>query len=205
MAFDRRGYDDRSVRDGDRVTRVYLGNGPAAQLAAMLAERWRSERRDQSLAWQAREAALAPAEALVRELERLAEALTCATLLAAGYHRHDRGAWRRRRMKGETATDGTCGGGGINRDDGAGKAPSGDPLARRGRPRPTARTSDTGCSPRPRRGRGDPAPGTRHPADGGRDAGDGRPRSARARPARKKEVVPKALRDRMKGMVGSEN
>ena len=38
MSFDPRGYYYRSIRDGDRVRRVYLGNGPTALLAAILAQ-----------------------------------------------------------------------------------------------------------------------------------------------------------------------
>ena len=104
MGFDRRGYYYRSVRDGDRVLRVYLGNGPVAQLAALMVQERRSGRRALSLAWQAREAALAGPEDRLRELDELAERMTRATLLAAGYHRHDRGLWRRRRMHGSWAS-----------------------------------------------------------------------------------------------------
>ncbi len=106
MGFDRRGYYYRSVRDGDRVRRVYLGRGPAAQLAALLVEERRSEGRAQSQAWQAKEAALAGPEDRLRELDGLADRMMRATLLAAGYHQHDRGAWRRRRMDRERTLNG---------------------------------------------------------------------------------------------------
>ena len=106
MAFDGRGYYSRSVRDGDRVHRVYFGKGPAAQLAARLDEQRRSERLARSQAWRAEEAGRAAAEARLRELDELSDLMTRATLLAAGYHRHDRGAWRRRRMFDESATNG---------------------------------------------------------------------------------------------------
>ena len=108
MGFDRRGYYYRSVRDGDRVRRVYIGKGPAAQLSARLVEQRRSERRAVSRAWRAREAALAGPDDRLRQLSELADGMARATLLAAGYHRHDRGAWRRRRMNNDGATNGKC-------------------------------------------------------------------------------------------------
>ncbi len=108
MGFDRRGYYYRSVRDGDRVRRVYIGKGPAAQLSALLVEERRSERRALSQAWQAREAALAGPDDRLRELDGLADRMMRATLLAAGYHQHDRGAWRRRRMNHDGETNGKC-------------------------------------------------------------------------------------------------
>src|SRR3954447_7449028 len=125
MGFDRRGYYYRSVRDGDRVRRVYIGKGPAAQLSALLVEERRSERRALSRAWRAREAALAGPDDRLRELSELADGLTRATLLAAGYHRHDRGAWRRRRMDGNGAMNGKATGLGNTRVDGAGPVPGG--------------------------------------------------------------------------------
>src|SRR4051812_8211975 len=100
MGFDRRGYYYRSVRDGDRVRRVYLGKGPAAQLGALLVEERAAECRARSHAWLAREADLAGPDDRLLQLSELADRMTRATLLAAGYHRHDRGAWRRRRMDG---------------------------------------------------------------------------------------------------------
>src|SRR3954470_25052496 len=104
MGFDRRGYYYRSVRDGDRVLRVYLGRGPAAQLAALLVEERRAERRARALAWRAEEARWEAAAARQRELDELGEMLARAALLAAGYHQHDRGPWRRRRMNDNDAT-----------------------------------------------------------------------------------------------------
>src|ERR687893_605080 len=98
MAWDRHGNYSRSVRVGAKVRRVFLGRGEVARLAALLDEQRRSERLARSLAWRAEEARRAVAEAHLRELDGLADLMMKATLLAAGYHRHDRGAWRRRRM-----------------------------------------------------------------------------------------------------------
>jgi hypothetical protein len=82
-----------SRRIGGRVVNTYLGRGPLAQMAAAEVER---RRRDRAAA----RARLAAADADLADLADLvaaAELLAKAALLAAGYHRHSRGRWRRRR------------------------------------------------------------------------------------------------------------
>jgi hypothetical protein len=106
MAWDRHGAYSRSVRDGATVRRVYLGRGEAARLAALEDDRRRTERLARSLAWRDEEARRGTADARLRELDELAEVLARAALAAAGYHRHDRGAWRRRRHVGTGRTAG---------------------------------------------------------------------------------------------------
>jgi hypothetical protein len=106
MAWDRHGNYSRSIRDGTKVRRVYLGRGPAAQLAALLDDQRRADRLARDEAWRAEEARWATAEARLGELCELSESLARAALLAAGYHQHDRGAWRRRRMHGDDAMNG---------------------------------------------------------------------------------------------------
>jgi hypothetical protein len=85
-----RPYFYRSVRRGGRVTSKYLGSGPVALWLAAVAGRERSAgRRDRGR--------LLAAE---READRIydrVETAVCAALGLLGYHRHDRGAWRRRR------------------------------------------------------------------------------------------------------------
>jgi hypothetical protein len=90
-------YYTRSHREGGRIVREYVGSGEFGELAADVDD----------LAWQAR---LLEREALAQERDRIAViegpvvrfsravdlAVTC-ELLVAGYHRHDRGPWRRRR------------------------------------------------------------------------------------------------------------
>src|SRR5690242_11326152 len=129
MACDRRGYYYRSIRDGDRVRRVYLGRGPAAQLAALLDEERRSEHRERSLAWRAEEARWEAAAARQRALDELGEMVARAALLAAGYHQHDRGAWRRRRMSGNGASNGRDVGVGRIARDGAAPFPGEGPAS----------------------------------------------------------------------------
>ena len=100
MAWERRGnrsYYYRSVRTGTRVTKEYAGGG----LMGALAEEFEAERRekrayevDRRRRERARWAAL---EQPARELDELADVLMTASLMMAGFHRHDRGEWRRRR------------------------------------------------------------------------------------------------------------
>ena len=105
MAWEARGgsrYFYKVSRDGGRVRRLYLGTGPVAELAAQDAELRRAERQARARS----QARLEAAEAASRELVELADLLARAALVAAGYHRHDRGAWRRRRERPGTADRG---------------------------------------------------------------------------------------------------
>jgi hypothetical protein len=90
-------YYTRSRKVNGRIIREYVGTGLVAELAAQqdaearaqrLAERERLQH--ESVRWAAIAAALT-------ELSRLLDGLTAAALMAAGYHQHHRGAWRKRR------------------------------------------------------------------------------------------------------------
>jgi hypothetical protein len=83
----------RNRRRGGRVVTEYLGRGPEALLAAAAADVGRKARR----AVAAERARLAAADAESNALVAVVEALARAALLTAGYHRHARGTWRRRR------------------------------------------------------------------------------------------------------------
>ena len=100
MAWEQRGnrsYYYRSVRSGPRVIKEYAGTG----LAGMLAEEFDAEQREQRACEQERReracARWADLEQSARELEDLSDLLTAASLTVAGFHRHDRGEWRKRR------------------------------------------------------------------------------------------------------------
>jgi hypothetical protein len=83
---------------GGRVRCLYLGTGPPAELAATWDQMRRLERLE---AREKRQAALAQRQEVDGTLDRLCEATTLlarATLLAAGYHQHDRGEWRKKRV-----------------------------------------------------------------------------------------------------------
>jgi hypothetical protein len=100
MTWERRGqqlYYTQTVKHDGRRERVYVGRGPLAQLASQvdlllladLAALARARREEQAR-WQA---ALEPLE----ELGRLADLVSRAALLAAGFHERNRGHWRRKR------------------------------------------------------------------------------------------------------------
>jgi hypothetical protein len=96
---DRR-YYYRSKRLGNRVVRQYVGTGPLADLAAALDRFARVQRQAETEArrtdQECQVAALQPLQVFCEATDLLARA----SLLAAGYHQHDRGEWRRRRHDG---------------------------------------------------------------------------------------------------------
>ena len=89
-------YYTRSHKLNGRVVRDYVGGGLIGQLAARDDE----ERRQRAAAAQERfrqeQERFAAAAAPHYTLNTLADALMTAALLDAGYHRHDRGHWRKR-------------------------------------------------------------------------------------------------------------
>src|SRR5687767_8129111 len=97
MAWVKRGersYFYRSVRSQGRVTKEYYGTGPAGQLAANADALRQAERRAAAEDRRAAQDRLNAALTLTRDLSRGCELLAAATLLAAGYHRPSRHAWR---------------------------------------------------------------------------------------------------------------
>jgi hypothetical protein len=90
-------YYTRSRKEGGRVVREYVGGGVLGELAARMdAEKRRQREAEKSAQREERERL----DALVAPLEELCEAaevIACAALLASGYHRHNRGEWRKRR------------------------------------------------------------------------------------------------------------
>ncbi len=99
MAWEKRGgryYYYRSVRDGELVRKEYVGAGEFAEVLARSDETRRLIReldRDRDRAELERLEALA---APVLEIAEATEILTCAALVAGGYHRH-KGEWRQAR------------------------------------------------------------------------------------------------------------
>jgi hypothetical protein len=91
----RRRYYYQPVREGKLVRQVYYGSGPMAELAAEADELRRAERRAKAFAWQEEEGQRQAADRSSQQVEGLTDLLMRAALVAAGFHRHDRGAWRR--------------------------------------------------------------------------------------------------------------
>ena len=93
MGWDKGRYYTRSRKVNGRVVREYVGTGEAAERVAQ----------QDAIAWQEREARravrgeLAALDAPLDELAELTELLARAALAAAGYRRHHRGEWRKRR------------------------------------------------------------------------------------------------------------
>ena len=99
MALEKRGgnfYYYRSVRDGKKVSRVYVGAGEIARIAHeqdMMSRADEERRRQEERRAQERlEALFAP----VLEIGEAAEILVRAHLIAAGYRKYQR-HWRRER------------------------------------------------------------------------------------------------------------
>ena len=86
-----------SNRVNGKPKKTYVGAGPLADLLAAELEERKAARRARAearAAWEAKAtAADAPLDELCAELDQAA----AATLLALGYHRHDRGPWRKKR------------------------------------------------------------------------------------------------------------
>lgn len=86
-----------------RVHREYVGTGQVAELAAQLDALEREHRQDEAQALRQEKAELAALDAEVKALAEWSDLLARAALLAAGYHQHKRGEWRKRRERDETA------------------------------------------------------------------------------------------------------
>ena len=101
MAWETRGgsgrYYTRSVRHGGRVLRQYVGTGPQAEEAARADRVRRAATEAGRAATRSTIEKISAADEQVKAVFYAAEVASRAALLLAGYHRHDRGAWRRRR------------------------------------------------------------------------------------------------------------
>jgi hypothetical protein len=90
-------YYTRSKKVGGRVIREYVGGGTLGHLTALQDAQERRRREEEAASWKQEYERL---EALVAPVEDLCEAteiLYRAALLSAGFRRHQRGEWRRKR------------------------------------------------------------------------------------------------------------
>ena len=90
-------YYTRSRKVGGRVVREYLGTGLVGELAALADAADRARRRAERERLKAATSAMAGPDAALADFSRAVDALAAAHLLAAGYRRHNRGEWRKRR------------------------------------------------------------------------------------------------------------
>jgi hypothetical protein len=100
MHRDRRGYVYESFRDGGRVCRRYVGAGDTVALALKLEQlkrrlKERADSKNEAEREEQRQEVEIPVALLDAQTSEILEAL----LLAAGYHRPQRGPWRKRRQK----------------------------------------------------------------------------------------------------------
>ena len=101
MAWEARGsraYFYRSLRQGSKVRKVYLGAGDVAKQAAERAAGAKAKRTADQAALANFQSKLAGVDQLVASTTEGVDLLTEATLLAIGYHQH-RGTWRSYREK----------------------------------------------------------------------------------------------------------
>jgi hypothetical protein len=102
MAWDKRGYYYRKKRIGARVVGEYVGRGMFADFAAGEDETARIERAQAQASTQAARLETETLDAAIESADELISAAMNEALEAAGYHRHARGQWRKRR---ETKSD----------------------------------------------------------------------------------------------------
>jgi hypothetical protein len=91
-----RKYFTLASRVGGRVVHEYLGAGEAAVQAATEIDRRRAERTARAQEARGHRQDYQEASAPLNELARLTDLLAKGTLIALGYHQHDR-TWRKRR------------------------------------------------------------------------------------------------------------
>lgn len=90
-------YYTRSRKIGGRVVREYIGGGIHGSIAALLDAEQRRRREEVAAAWKEERDRLEGLVAPIDQFYEVTEVLSRATLLAAGFKRHQRGEWRRKR------------------------------------------------------------------------------------------------------------
>ena len=95
---ERRGrlYYYRSVREGKRVRKEYVGGEALGQLVAQIDELERLQRKEEEAFFKEERERLQRSAAFLQELEEAAEVLTRAYLLASGCHQY-KSQWRKQR------------------------------------------------------------------------------------------------------------
>lgn len=96
MPWDR-GYYYRSTRRNGQPRREYVGKGPVAEVISSLDTLAQIRRRMWAAVRQSERRRVERLDRRLGELDRLADLVAHAALVAAGYHRPKRGEWRKRR------------------------------------------------------------------------------------------------------------
>jgi hypothetical protein len=126
-------YYTRTHKANGRAVREYIGAGVKGELAAAEDAARRAQRHARDALLRAERERWRAAKAVLQELDDLVRLLAHASLHAAGYHRHAKGEWRRRRERDGNQRGPRAGGG----------TPAGPPVPRRGG-RPVSSASDKG-------------------------------------------------------------
>jgi hypothetical protein len=90
-------YYTRSRKVNGRVVREYVGGGVLGEVAARMDAEERQRREEEAAALKDEQERMETLTAPVEELCEGVEILARAALLVSGYHRHNRGEWRKRR------------------------------------------------------------------------------------------------------------
>ena len=101
MGWEQRGnykYYYRAVREHDRIVKQYFGRQETARMQAAIDDVRRKERRAAQAAWQKEKERVDKLDEGVAQLDELADLVAHLALVHAGYHRHNKGEWRKRRV-----------------------------------------------------------------------------------------------------------
>jgi hypothetical protein len=90
-------YYTRSRKVNGQIVREYVGGGVLGEFAARMDAEARRQREEEKAAWREERERLEELAGLVDELCQEVETIAQATLLTAGFRRHKRGEWRRKR------------------------------------------------------------------------------------------------------------
>src|SRR5262245_13833701 len=96
MGWDR-GYYYRVRKVNGRVVREYVGAGKVAELLAQFDNIEREQRQFEASQLRQEKDSLKALDAELKSLNERVDLAAHAALLAAGFHRHKRGEWRKRR------------------------------------------------------------------------------------------------------------
>lgn len=91
-------YYYRAKREYDRIVKQYFGRSETARMQAAIDDVRRKERRAAQAARQKEKERLDKLDEGVEQLCELADLVAHLALTYAGYHRHNKGEWRKRRV-----------------------------------------------------------------------------------------------------------